>query len=241
MKNKYPVKTVAFACVAAAFITVAFFATVTAVARSTVKSHSSPDRTRTLPQGYSYDTVSHKYNLLFGTVSSEGLIGLNLVCIDKDKCTLDVLVLSADTKISCDGFCDTLSQAYSTAVFKELVGGALLLHIDDSEFVHSDDLSVMLDILNVDTPESLLLRLNELGSLKTCSLLSGVLVNGLWGDLTVSDIIDLAGYIDKIPFKSVNLHYLSKLPDVSELADLLNKYFRVKGSVVRADQLGVTL
>lgn len=243
VNKKIPLKPILISSVAAAVITLALLGSVSAFAKSSVRKDGKQNITSrsSLPQGYDYDTVSNKYNLLFGIVSSEGLTELNLVCLDKDKCTLDVLVLSADTEISCDGFCDTLSQAYSAAVFKELVGGALLLHIDDAEFVHSDDLSVMLDILNADTTESLLLRLDELGSLKTCSLLSGVLVNGLWGDLTVSDIIDVAGYIDKIPLKSVNLYYLSQLPDVSALADLLNKHFRVKGSVVGADELGVTV
>lgn len=229
--------------IAAAVITLALLGSVSAFAKSEVNKDSQKHmQTRSvLPQGYDYDTVTNKYNLLFGIVSDGELSDISLVCLDKDKCTLDVLVLPTDSELSCDGFLGTIADAYHTEIFKELLTRALMLDIDDAEFISADDYAALLAALDVSALEQLPNRLIQLGSLKFCSLASGILINGLWGNLTVSDIIDLAGYIDKISQDSIGVYYAAALSDKESLADVLNKHFRIKGSTVSSDELGITI
>lgn len=228
-------------CIASATLTLALLAGVSAFAKFQAgNSTATQDTTRSaLPQGYSYNTVSDKYNLLFAVISQGDLHSLNLICLDKDKYTVDVLVLPIDMNICVDGFEGTLTQAYRTDLFSDLVGASLLLHINAAEYISEEDFSALLAALDISAIEQLPSQLFELGSLKFCSLTSGILINGLYGDLTVADIIDLARYIDRITYDSVTIH--RNFSDTAALADILNEYFRVKGSRVGEDYLGISI
>lgn len=229
--------------IASAVVTLALLGSVSVLAKSEVKKDSQThmQARSALPQGYDYDTVSDKYNLLFGVVLNGELSDISLVCLDKDRHTLDVLVLPIDCELSCDGFFGTIADAYHTDVFKELLTRALMLDIDDAEFISADDYAALLAALDISAPKQIPNRLTQLGSLKFCYLTSGILINGLWGDLTVSDIIDLAGYIDKISWKSVGIYNAATLSNTESLVDILNKHFRIKGLSVLPDKLGITI
>ena len=94
------------------------------------QQYTSPDYIRYLSQGYAFDTVSNKKNILLTVTDSDAPVRIHLFTIDEDKNTLDILDLPPDSFVIADGFSGTLQEAFSTPVYREIISMMLYLKID---------------------------------------------------------------------------------------------------------------
>lgn len=119
-------------CLVSAAVTFAFLSYVGRTARLRVaQQYTSPDYIRYLSQGYDFNTVSNKKNILITVTDSEQKpVRIHLFAIDEDKNTLDILDLPPDSFVIADGFSGTLQEAYSTPVYREMISMVLCLKID---------------------------------------------------------------------------------------------------------------
>ena len=120
------------ACFAAAAATLIFLSYVGKTARLRVaQQYTSPDYVRYISQGYAFDTVSNKKNYLFTVTDSESNpVRIHIFTIDSDKNSLDILDIPPDSFVIADGFSGTLCEAFSTPVYREIIGMMLCLRID---------------------------------------------------------------------------------------------------------------
>lgn len=120
-------------CLVAAALTIAFLGFVSHTAKERVaRQYAPPDYVRYLSQGYTFDAVSNKYNILVTVTDGSLPIRVHLFTIDENRHTLDVLELPPNSKISVDGFSGTLRDAFETPVYKDIVSRMLCLKINGS-------------------------------------------------------------------------------------------------------------
>lgn len=98
----------------------------------------TPDYVRYASMGYAFDSVSSKKNVLLSIKGDSGLCRTHIMTFDEDKHTLDILELSPDTLVECDGFKGTLSEAFETPVYKNIVSRMVCLSVN-SEVVFDLD------------------------------------------------------------------------------------------------------
>ncbi|MCD8006801.1 MAG: LCP family protein [Oscillospiraceae bacterium] len=95
---------------------------------------------------YSFEPVTTKRNILFSITSEGELCRVHVLTFDEDKHTLDIMDIPPDTFVSCGGFEGTLSEAYETEVYTEIVSMALSIHLDGSV---STDVKAISDCVNL--------------------------------------------------------------------------------------------
>ncbi len=96
---------------------------------------------------YSYEPVTTKRNILLSVTDNEELCRVNILTLDEDKHTLEISDIPPDTLVSCGGFEGTLSEAYKTEVYREIVSMALSLHLDGSMAVDTETVSDCINLL----------------------------------------------------------------------------------------------
>lgn len=286
------------ACAIAGAITyiILSIAAVSARARKDAR-YTEPDYIRYAAQGYSFDSVSNKTNILLTVTDVSSPVRIHLLTLDEDKLTLDILDVPPPTYTVVDGFSGTLKSAYSTGVYKQIVSKTLALKIDYelslsaealstvtellggtkaslSRSVKADELSlkkgaaafdksVSYDIITLSDAyssedraylyhaffSSVIIRFGDLGAIESVSKLTSLLLNSVDTDMTVSDMIEIAGVLSAVKLKKINIYLLPGemcehggeavySAHLSETAELLNKSFRVKGGDVGSGGLG---
>ncbi len=98
-------------------------------------------------QGYSYEPVTTKRNILLSVTDGEELCRVHILTFDEDRHTLDILDIPPDTFISCGGFEGTLGEAFKTEVYREIVSMALDLHLDGSMSFDTETASDCINLL----------------------------------------------------------------------------------------------
>lgn len=123
--------TLMIVCLVTAAITTAFLGLVSRAARERIsRQYIAPDYVRYLSQGYAFDAVSNKINLLITVTDGRLPVRVHIFTLDVNKHTLDVLELPPDGCVAVDGFSGTLIDAFGTSVYKEIVGRALCMKLD---------------------------------------------------------------------------------------------------------------
>ncbi len=123
--------TLMISCLCSAAVTVLFLTYVGRTARIRVENqYTEPDYVRYIGQGYAFDTVSDKTNLLLTVTDGDLPVRVHIMTVDTDKNTLDILDIPPDSFIIADGFTGTVREAYSTPVYREIISRALCLNID---------------------------------------------------------------------------------------------------------------
>lgn len=121
------------ACMVSAAVTIAILSYAAKTARLRVASqYTSPDYVRFISEGYAFDTVSTKRNVLLTVTDGELPVRIHIFTIDEDKNTLDILELPPDSYVIADGFSGTLRDAFKTTVYSEIISHVLCLRIDGS-------------------------------------------------------------------------------------------------------------
>lgn len=96
---------------------------------------------------YSYEPVTTKRNILLSVTDEDGLCRVHVFTFDEDKHTLEISDIPPDTLVSCGGFEGTLSEAYETEVYPEIVSMALSLHLDGSMAMDTETVSDCINLL----------------------------------------------------------------------------------------------
>lgn len=95
------------------------------------EQYTSPDYIRYISQGYAFDTVSNKTNMLLTVTDDESEpCRIHILTLDTDKNTLEIYELPPRSYIIADGFSGTLKDAYKTDVYREIISRAFCLKID---------------------------------------------------------------------------------------------------------------
>lgn len=94
----------------------------------------------------SYEPATTKRNILLSLTNGEALCRAHVLTFDEDKHTLDIIDIPPETLISCGGFEGTLSEAYKTEVYEEIVSMALSLHLDGTM---STDVETVANCINI--------------------------------------------------------------------------------------------
>ncbi len=136
------------ACAISGALTFIFLSVVGLTARTRAENrYTEPDYIRYAAQGYSFDTVSNKTNILI-TVTHEGVPArISLVTLDEDKLSLDILDIPPSLYTVADGFSGTLQNAYETAVYKQIVSKSFELKIDHELILSADSFATAVDLL----------------------------------------------------------------------------------------------
>ena len=120
-------------CLVSAAATLVILGSAARSARLRVASqYTSPDYIRYITQGYEFDTVSSKTNLLLTVTDGELPVRIHILTIDSDKKTLDILELPPDSFIIADGYSGTVRDAFKTNVYSQIVSHAFSLRLDGS-------------------------------------------------------------------------------------------------------------
>ena len=99
------------------------------------------DYARYASMGYAYETVSNKTNIIISVTDGDELARLQLWTFDEDKKTLDILEIPPETALSADNFEGTVSQAFESGVYRDIVSRALMLDISGSFVMDAEALS----------------------------------------------------------------------------------------------------
>lgn len=99
------------------------------------------DYARYASQGYVYETVSNKRNIIISVTDKEELARLQLWTFDEDKKTLDILEIPPQTLLSADNFNGTASKAYASEVYRDIISRAVMLDICGSFEMDTEALS----------------------------------------------------------------------------------------------------
>lgn len=272
-------------------------AAISARARKNAR-YVEPDYIRYAAQGYSFDSISKKTNILLTVTDGNSPLRIHLFTLDEDKKTLDILDIPPLTYVVADGFSGTLRKAYETSVYKEIVSDSLALPVHYQLSMTDDALStaVMLldttsarlsrqislsgktlkkggvsfdkdlsrDVIAIENAysdedsvyiyhallSSVILRLGDLGALESVSKLTGLILNSVKTDMSVSDIIDIASVSSTVSIDKTKIYLLPGeiclhngetvySAHLNEVCELLNKSFRTKGGDVEAKNLGI--
>lgn len=234
LRNKGLVFKLITSCTVAAALTVALLSYVGMSARLRVASqYTSPDYIRYISQGYAFDTVSTKKNILLTVTDGELPVRIHIFTIDRDKNTLDILELPPDTLIVADGFSGTLRDAFSTPVYKEIISRVLCLKINGAAYFEAKTLGDGAQMLGVTDSRSgeqialdgfayssgsaksvtayhqlvasILIELCERGSLDSFALLMNLIVNRVSSDMSIEDMIDIVNCAKGIKPKKMNI------------------------------------
>lgn len=131
MKNQSLRFKIFVSCTVAAAITLAILSAAERAAKIKLGGRQiSPDYVRFMSYGYEFDTVSTKKNYLITVTDGGKPARIHIFTVDCDKKTLDILELPPDSYIFADGFIGTLSEAFETSVYRQLVSAAFCLRID---------------------------------------------------------------------------------------------------------------
>ena len=126
-------------CLVSAAVTVMLLSYVGHTARLRVADqYTEPDYLRYLEDGYEFETVSRKSNYLFTVTSGGSPVRIHLMTLDPDKKTLDILDLPSESFIIADGFSGTLSEAFTTGVYREIIARALCIRFDGDIVISSE-------------------------------------------------------------------------------------------------------
>lgn len=98
--------------------------------RMSALKDKTPDYVRYASMGYAFDSVSEKKNIFISVTDGEKLCRAHLFTFDTDRHTLDILEIPPQTYISCGGFEGTLSEAYETEVYADILSRVLLIKND---------------------------------------------------------------------------------------------------------------
>lgn len=121
----------AIACIITAAATYIVLSGAEAYAKKLVAIRAStPESEDYSLQGYSYEPATTKRNILLSVIDEDELCRAHVLVFDEDKHTLDILDTPPETLVSCGGFDGTLSEAYKTEVYQEIVAMALDLQLD---------------------------------------------------------------------------------------------------------------
>ncbi len=136
------------ACAISGALTFIFLSVVGLTARTRAENrYTEPDYIRYAAQGYSFDTVSNKTNILITVTHEDVPVRISLVTIDEDKLTLDILDIPPTLYTVADGFSGTLQSAYETAVYKQIVSKSFELKIDHELILSADTFATAIDLL----------------------------------------------------------------------------------------------
>lgn len=222
------------ACTIAAALTLAILSYVGKTARLRVASqYTSPDYVRYISQGYAFDTVSAKKNVLLTVTDGELPVRIHIFTIDRDKKQLDILDLPPDTFVIVDEFSGTLRKAFSTSVYREIISHLLCLKIDGSASFDAKTLgdgAQMLGIIESPVGEKIALDgfaysrddsrsvfayqqliakmlngLCERGSVDSFALLMNLIVNRVDTDMSIEDMIDIVNCAKGVKPKKMNI------------------------------------
>lgn len=135
-------------CAITAALTYIFLSAVGASARARKEArYTEPDYIRYAAQGYSFDSVTNKTNILLTVTDSSSPVRIHLFTIDEDKQTLDILDIPPFCYTVADGFSGTLISAYDTGVYRQIVSQTLALKIDYQFDMSADSLSTVCELL----------------------------------------------------------------------------------------------
>ncbi len=235
--KKPPLKILIISCLTAAVLTLAILWSVSAYSKSVVDSRdSTPDYVRYQAEGYSFDTVSNKRNILF-CIYDEALLRCHIFTVDEDKHTLDILDIPPSTYICCDGFEGSVAEAYDLPMFTDIISRFLILKIDSYAYISLENFSALCKLMEVNTKarvisnsnayieanerdikayysvlSKLIIRIDSLGTLEATTKLIPILINGLETDMNISDMIDMASIFGDISTRNIKLHLLPGIP-----------------------------
>lgn len=99
------------------------------------------DYARYASQGYAIDTVSNKRNIIISVTDDDELARLQLWTFDEDKKTLDILEIPPQTVLKADNFEGTVSQAYKSGVYRDIISRTVMLDICGSFEMDTEALS----------------------------------------------------------------------------------------------------
>lgn len=91
--------------------------------------------------GYTDETVTQKKNYLFSVTDNSKLCRTVILGIDLSKRRLDILEIPPQTQIIVDGFTGSVSEAFETKVFREIISRAFCLKISGSATVDANSFS----------------------------------------------------------------------------------------------------
>ena len=135
-------------CAIAGALTFIFLSAVAMSARIRADNrYTEPDYIRYAAQGYDFDTVSNKINVLLTVTHNESPIRISLMTIDEDKHTFDILDIPPSLYTVVDGFEGTLISAFKTSVYKQIVSRSLELRIDHELVLDADAFASVIDLL----------------------------------------------------------------------------------------------
>ncbi len=235
--KKPPLKILIISCLSAAVLTVAILCAVSAYSKSIVNSRdNTPDYVRYQSEGYSFDTVSNKRNILF-CIYDEELLRCHIFTVDEDKHTLDILDIPPSTYISCDGFEGSIAEAYDLPMFTDIISRFMMLKTDSYAYISLEDFSALCKLMEVSAKarvisnsdayveaderdikayysvlSKLIIRMDSMGAVDATAKLIPILINGLKTDLKISDMIDLASIFGEISARDTRLHLLPGIP-----------------------------
>lgn len=214
---------------AAATVGILSFAANAAKARI-AEQYAVPDYVRYISQGYDLDTVSNKKNLLLTVTDGEKPVRVQIVTVDGDKNSLEILELPPESFIIADGFSGTLAEAYSTPVYREIIAMALCLKIDGSASFTASTLSGACQLLGIDEDfpkaekialdggcyirkdkkavsqyrtiiSAAIKKLSDLGPLEGFTTLMNLIANRVETDMSVEEMIEFADFSKDVKLK----------------------------------------
>ena len=243
-----------------------------------------PDYLRYISQGYAFDAVSQKSNILFTVTDGELPIRIHIFTVDTDKNTLDILDVPPDSFIIADGFSGTLREAFETDVYKELVSRAFCLKIESSVSFDAHTAGGISSLLGVrmdgeavsyEAGEEITLRgesyssadtdsvekyhkllaltvseISERGTIASFSCLMNLIANRIDGCGPIEKTVEFLNSLSEIKPSKMNIRIARGAPakfgdgviwclDREEVAEQLNKYFRVKDVEFKAEELSI--
>ncbi len=101
----------------------------------------SNDYARYASQGYAFDTVSNKRNIIISVTDGGELARLQLWTFDEDKKTLDILEIPPKTVLKAGNFEGTALSAYESEVYRDIISRAVMLDICGSFEMDTEALS----------------------------------------------------------------------------------------------------
>ena len=139
---------IAIACIITATATYMVLSGTAAYARKLSALRAvSPESSDYELGGYSYEPATTKRNILLSVTDEDGLCRVHVLSFDEDKHTLEISDIPPDTLVSCGGFEGTISEAYETEVYPEIVSMALSLHLDGSMAMDTETVSDCINLL----------------------------------------------------------------------------------------------
>lgn len=137
-------------CFVSAAATLIFLSGAARAAKMRVMNqYVAPDYVRYLSQGYAFDAITEKKNILMTVTDDDTPVHIHIITIDTSKHTIDIFDLPPESYVVADGFTGTLKDAYETSVYRDIVTAVLCLKIDAEISMDANALGGVAGLLHI--------------------------------------------------------------------------------------------